>query len=265
MPTAILLGLPKGQVDRIRGALDRTTCAWRSGWSVQFVPPTGKSWPQIRKADIDAVLRNATQCSNSVHVLVVTNQGGGHKQEISAHFVPHFRLRWLPGQWLELPHPSPGVFISKVNEELADEEDWIERVQPRDTKAALLLPQMAFDTRLRDLWDLAGKHGDGCNEASFRCLDKFKSAHYKHHTIGHHDRNYYWTDDKNLIFDHAGARHGQVPECREWKYSYRLPAGFHYDVRHAQKRDFVVTGVQRCQSVAAGGYVNIDAHGYFRE
>jgi len=81
MAVAILLGLPKPQSDRIRGALNRFACTWRTGWSVQFVPPTGKSWPTIREADIRSALSEAMQCNDSVHVLVLTNQGGSHKHD----------------------------------------------------------------------------------------------------------------------------------------------------------------------------------------
>lgn len=265
MAVAILLGLPKPQSDRVRGALNRSLCNWRTGWSVRFVPPTGKSWPTIREADIRSALNQAMQCNDSVHLLVMTNQGGGHKKDIAACFVPQFRLRWLPGKWLELPYPSPEVFVEKVNEALADEDDWIEQVQPRDTKAALLLPKVAFASRMRDLWDLAEKYGEGCNKASARRLIEFQNAHYKRHSSEGRPRSNSWIDDHNLIFDHAGARHGQAPDDRSWKYSYRLPSGFHYDVRHAQDRCFDINGMQRRQSIPAGGYVNIDAHGFFRD
>ena len=263
MPVAIILGLPKSQADRIKGELKKSTRPWSDGWVVYFFPPTG-AHGQIREADVKVALSNASRAGESVHILGITNQGGDRKKEIAASFLPYFRFRWLPGQWLALPYPSPNEFIVKINETFIDEDEWREIVQPKDVSSALLLPELAFSTKLLDLWDLAIRYGDGCNIGCSRRKEEFKREHYKSHTSEKHAKDYFWTDDGRRIFDHTQEQHGEAPELRQWKYSFQIPSGFHYDVRHADSRKFTVTGVVRSETVKAGGYVNLDSHGYFR-
>ena len=47
--------------------------------------------------------------------------------------------------------------------------------------------------------------------------------------------HYQWIDDRDLIFGRNGARHADAPFPRGWKFSYRLPDGFHYDIMHLEK------------------------------
>ena len=258
------MGLPKQQADRIKGELKKSNHMWSDGWVVHFVPPTGEN-SQIREADVKVALLNAQNADGSAHILGITNQGGHKKKEIAARFLPYFRFRWLPGEWLALPYPSPQEFIIKVNETLIEEDDWREIVQPGDISSALLLPESAFSTKLSDLWNLAAKYGEGCNAGCARRKDEFKRTHYKPHTSEKHARDYFWTDDGSRIFDHTQEQHGDAPDLRKWKYSFRIPDGFHYDVRHAAGRKFTVTGAIRSKDVKAGGYVNLDPHGHFRD
>lgn len=264
MPTVIIFGLPKSQADRIKGELKKSGQRWPDGWAVHFAPPTGAK-DQIREADIRATLESARRIEDSAHIFGITNQGGGRKQEIAAHFVPYFRFRWLPGQWLALPYPSPEEFIARIAETLTDEDEWKRDVQPKDISAALLLPECAFSSKLSDLWDLATKYGDGCNAGCARRKVEFERVHYKPHTSGKHAKDYFWTDDDLRIFDHTQAQHGEAPALRQWKFSFKLPDGFHYDVRHAIGRKFTVTGATRKETIEVGGYVNLDSYGYFRD
>ncbi|WP_155803424.1 hypothetical protein [Bordetella sp. FB-8] len=261
---AIIFGLPKPQADRIKGEIKKGVHVWSDGWIVHFVPPTGAK-SQMREADIRVALTNATAANQSVHVLGITNQGGDTKKETAAHFLPYFRFRWLPGQWLALPYPSPEDFISKVNETLVDEDDWRRVVQPDSIASPLLLPESSFSTKLSDIWDLATRYGDGCNAGCDRRKNEFDRIHYKPHTSKKHAKDYFWTDDAQRIFDHTKEQHGEAPELRQWKYSFRIPIGFHYDVRHAEARKFTVAGAIRSENVESGGYVNLDSHGHFRD
>src|SRR5207249_6144647 len=74
-----------------------------------------------------------------------------------------------------------------------------------------------------------------------------------------------WVDSSNRIFDHTGARHGRPPFPRGWKYSYRIPDGFHFDVTVLDDRAFVLCDALGANHTAdAGGYLNVDPHGYVR-
>lgn len=264
MPTAIILGLPKGQADRVRGELRTSGRTWHGGWSVHFVPPTG-AHSQLREADIRTALNNAAGATESVHVFAITNQGGDRKQEIAAHFSQYFRFRWLPGQWLALPYPTPSQFIDRVDETLADEDEWRQAIQPTDVSSCLLLPASAFATRQADLWDLARRYGEGTTTGCGRRKEEFERAHYKPHTCKSHAKDYFWIDDDQRIFDHTGSQHAVPPPIRQWKYSYRIPSAFHYDVKHANGNKFTVTGASKTETIKSGKYTNIDAHGHFRD
>ena len=65
-----------------------------------------------------------TKTSESTHFGESRTKGGGVKANLASAFVPGFRFRWLPSEWLSLPYPTPIEFIYKVNELLADEEEW---------------------------------------------------------------------------------------------------------------------------------------------
>ena len=264
MPTAIILGLPKGQADRIKGKLKNSVRSWCSGWSVHFVPATG-AYSQLREADIRTALTNATRANESVHVFAITNQGGGRKQEVAANFTPYFRFRWLPSQWLALPYPSPEEFIEKVDETLAEENEWRQAIQPDGVSSCLLLPAIAFSTKMADLWQLALLYGEGTTIGCERRKVEFEGEHHKPHTSEKHPKDYFWTDDEQRIFDHTGPQHGEPPELRQWKYSYRMPPGFHYDVRHGRGHKFSVIGALKTELVKQNQYVNLDAHGHFRD
>jgi len=66
-----------------------------------------------------------------------------------------------------------------------------------------------------------------------------------------------------LIFGRDGPPHTGAPFPRGWKFSYRLPDGFHYDVKHLeQRRFFIIDAVGMRHPSGAKGYINVDPHGY---
>lgn len=264
MPLAIIFGLVKGQSDRIKAQANHSKSKFREGWTVRFQHATGAN-SIIREADVRVALFEARRATESVHILAITNQGGGFKPALAREFIPVFRFRWLPSEWLSLPYPTPMEFISRVNELLIDEEDWQGRVQPKDHVSPLLLPQVTFSTHLNDMWDMAARYGEGNNIGCERRLQNFHQCHWKHHSNGRYARKSFWTDDDHRVFDHTGPPHAPAPVERAWKFSYRIPQGFHYDLRHAQGRKFIARGAVKDEQVENEGYVNIDPHGHFRD
>ena len=262
MPIAIILGLVKGMSERIKAQVTQGV-RFREGWTVRFQPATGAR-NDILNSDIRAALFHAREVVDSVHIFAITNQGGDAKKKVTCQIVPAFRFRWLPGEWLSLPYPTPIEFISRVNELLIDEEDWRARVQPKDQTSPLLLPQMTFSTALSDIWDMAARYGAGNNLGCENRLQAFHQRHWKQHANGHYARKSYWTDDHLRVFDHTGAAHAAAPLERSWKFSYRIPEGFHYDLRQAQGRKFIARGAISERQVENDGYINIDPYGYFR-
>ncbi|MFZ2308514.1 MAG: hypothetical protein WAW34_14370 [Rhodoferax sp.] len=264
MPLAIIFGLAKGQSDRIKAQANHSAVSFREGWAVRFQLSTGAN-QNIRAADVRAALSEARGAAESVHILGITNQGGNVKAALAREFIPAFRFRWLPSEWLSLPYPTPMEFVARVNELLIDEEDWRAKVQPNDRASPLLLPQRAFSTSLNDAWDMATRYGEGNNIGCERRLLDFHQRHWKQHSSGHYARKSFWTDDDQRVFDHTGPTHAPAPVERARKFSYGIPEGFHYDLRQAQGRKFVARGAVSDRQVETEGYVNIDPYGYFRD
>jgi hypothetical protein len=264
MPLAIILGLAKGQSDRIKAQVKNPETPFRINWHVRFQFSTGVN-QSIRASDVRAALSEARSAKDSAHVLAITNQGGDFKGDLAREFTPAFRFRWLPSAWLSLPYPTPIEFISKVNELLIDEEDWREKVQPKDHASPLLLPAITFSTPLGNAWDMAARYGEGNNIGCERLLQAFHQRHWKNHSSGRHPRKSIWTDDDQRVFDHTGSRHAPAPIERASKFSYKIPDGFHYDLRHAQGKKFVARGAVSIRTIERDGYVNLDPYGYFRD
>jgi len=162
--------------------------------------------------------------------------------------------------YLATPDPTP--FLERLTADLAEEEIWSSRVKPTSIGSPLLLPECSFDVGggHRNMWRHARSYGDTLNiEGAAKAVRDFervylrKAAHYQ------------WIDDRDLIFGRDGPRHADAPFPRGWKFSYRLPDGFHYDVKHLEQRKFTLSdaaGVRHASG--AKGYINIDPHGYVR-
>ncbi len=72
-------------------------------------------------------------------------------------------------------------------------------------------------------------------------------------------------DQRGRIFDEDGERHGVAPFPRGWKYSYRIEAGFHFDITSSDGRRFVVSdAIGMRNRVGAGAHLNMDPHGHVR-
>ena len=106
MPLAIILGLAKGQSERIKGQAKNPETPFRGGWQARFQFSTGVN-QSIRASDVRAALSEARSAKDSAHILAITNQGGSAKADLARAFIPAFRFRWLPSEWLSLPYPTP--------------------------------------------------------------------------------------------------------------------------------------------------------------
>ena len=139
------------------------------------------------------------------------------------------------------------------------ESQWRNKIRPRNTSAAPLLPETSFVPKSRrDMWrriravclnndDLGRVKG---------LIDDFRQIHYK--------RGGYWEDDRGIQFKVDPGRHGSFPPYGRFKFTFCVPEGFHYDVGNSrQNRGFSVNNAEGviCQF---DRYTNIDCHGSVR-
>ena len=121
-----------------------------------------------------------------------------------------------------------------------------------------LLPESSFSPkRYNDMWSrMRSVHLNKDNlERVFMIMRGFRETHYGSGR---------WKDSRGLQFKVAPERHGSNPQYGDFKFSYRLPEGFHYDVSGATaNRGFTIEDAAG-QSHQFHSYTNIDVHGSIR-
>ncbi|MBI4179172.1 hypothetical protein HY522_07110 [bacterium] len=224
---------------------------------------TGRARAEVRGAEVEKAIREANN-HVSPHVLGLSLQDAAVKADIGRKIRPYFRFIWLANRVLgHFPH-SVGSFIEAVNTVLEQEDLWAETVKPRDTASPLLLPACSFeaDGQCHGIWGAAEQFGDAGNiVGAARAIHRFHAIHWQSTREGPRR----WKDLSSRVFNHMGPAHGIAPFPRGWKYSFRLPDGFHYDVTEAEGRAFVLLDIANVRhAVEKGRYLNIDPHGYVR-
>jgi hypothetical protein len=265
MPVAILVGIPTQYFKRIHGSIDRGLTAYRPGWNVEYVP-ANRSTPGVFPRESRSALERAEKCGGA-HLIGVSKQDRETRQSIEADLRCYFRFRWLDNRLLSYIGSHVPSFVDGFNVILAEEEMWAEKVKPQDYLSPLILPELCFESShpAGRLWQLAEQYGELGNVLdAARTVEIFREKHWLS-TDGGGRRRRRWVDTSDRVFDHTGERHGRPPFPREWKYSYRIPDGFHFDVTILHRRPFVFTDSQgNAHPVDASKNVNVDPHGIVR-
>jgi hypothetical protein len=260
METAILLGIPSPYVARLRNALESHGGPPKE-WSLLFVPAPKKD-PEINQGTVRQACRFADARPNP-HILGFSAQQ--HRSEWTSELAQCFRFRWcdqLVSLLNCLATPNPAPFLERLTADLAEEEQWSSRIKPMDMGSPLLLPESSFSVGggHKHLWRHARSYGDQANiEGAAKAVREFERVYLRK------QEHYQWIDDRNLIFGRNGPHHAAAPFPRGWKFSYRLPDGFHYDIEHLEDRKFSITDIFGAPHPSpAKGHINIDPHGYVR-
>lgn len=146
-----------------------------------------------------------------------------------------------------------------------EEQYWIDNIKPQSYGSPLILPRI-FNSRndLRAMWDQAESYNNLDNlKAATRLIEIFPEVHRKKIQEPRFKKNP-WVCEREWIWKDDGARHGDPVFPDDWKYSYQLDDGFHYDVEclHKTKSSFVdADGVAHR---LAKGYLNVTAQGRVR-
>jgi hypothetical protein len=260
METAILLGIPSPYVARLRNAL-ASHGGLPHDWFLLFVSAPKKN-PEINQGTAHHACQLADK-HPSPHILGFSTQQ--HRSELAAELKECFRFRWCDQLVSSLNHlatANPAPFLERLAADLAEEEQWSSRIKPMDLGSPLLLPECSFSVGggHKHLWRHARSYGDGANiEGAVKAVREFQRVYLRK------ERHYQWIDDRDLIFGRNGPRHAEAPFPRGWKLSYRLPDGFHYDIKHLDDRKFSIADVVGAVHPSAPkGYINMDPHGYVR-
>lgn len=256
MPVALIAGLPQGMIGRIKSKLKSARLP--VGWEIRFAPGSSAKRPSVGCDALEDIVGHMN-ASERPHIIGVTDFRE-QRAEVARRLVPHFRVRWLASD-IFLAQSQEMVDLTQAAVE--EEAEWIARVLPADEKHALVLPAI-FDTSCKDgamtIWERAATWGDeSLIKAAERLVGRFNSVHRKRGQICH--------DGRGLAWNHAGQRHGGIPVPRNWKFSLKLPDGFHFDVAYPAPKEYSITdavGVRHTASKGPTHHLNIDAHGHVR-
>jgi hypothetical protein len=268
MPTALFAGLPQRSLARLKAILASAETIMPD-WTFRFWV-TQKSAPDLQIRDRKAIHAEAEKIG-ALHVLGLSTSD--NRSEVAEAIRPFFRFRWFDNVLLhKLNSPDPTEFIEATRLVLQEEQDWENRVMPIDVSDALILPESCFgcSAALKTMWQKAQAYGsEDSVPAAERAITAFKREYYRRIEFkprGQAPRQQSkWVDSRNLVFDESGARHGIAPVPRDWKLSHRLETGFHFDISKHNNDRFVIQDREGIpHRIEKRGYINIDAHGYFR-
>ena len=259
MPTALIAGIPIAADTRLGRAL-RRGLKFRGDWEIRRIRSHSRSSPGVSPTNVTALLEAVAD--PDVVTLLMFTRDGEEKQRLRPSFEPFFRIIWPRRGLLQLLHSDVGEFIKEVNSLLQCEEEWTSKVKPQDHRSPLVLPECSFVASVnnRRVWRLALEFGDTNRiEGASRAIGKFWRDHYT--DVENTGRR--WIDSDDRVFDHTGPSHGKAQFPRNWKFSYALPQGFHFDVTHRDGRAFGMIDCHVTRHVVAGnGYLNVDPHGH---
>lgn len=252
-PIAVVAGVSLGSYQR---------SDWRpvrSGWVIRVLPSQ-----QLRHGNLKEIWKRVLNVGDErlhrtdagVHFLLAHD-----REDERPLFRRELRRRSLRAVWLDRQLSTrygSSDFRRAIDSLLEFEEAWRQRLRPH-LNSPLLLPESAFETRanVRDTWgrvhDVVVGHDD--IGAVREAVQRF---------VREHRKGSGWTDTRRLRFS-RGTPHGQhgLSSWRRQKLGFSLPSGFHFDVRHEQRRGFQLIdqdGTRREFNV----YTNVDPHGYLR-
>lgn len=252
MKTLIVAGVPRPLFDRNRNYAPAV-----DGWLVSVNPAVG------RVADLktcwDAVLREVfREASAYLPHVAATHHDFNERRSFEQSAYLKFRLIWIEPR--ELSSYGTPRFTEMIQRIAAFEAEWSDYLQPRDAKNPALLPEGTFDpaSKVADLWRRVQRVSPGSTDTLDRVRGVRRLFEREHRVKAG------WLDQRSLVFAHDGPYHGTpVDRERRWKYGYRLPDAFHFDVRHVGGRAFMLKD-HRTESVRFKRYANVDPYGHLR-
>lgn len=266
MTTVILAGLTRDHVQRINASIRRGEANYHSSWQVEYFF-SNKNQPELSDKDIEHLLRKAEEYGGA-HIIGISKQDGAIRNRIRDRILRHFRFLWLNNLLLSYVGNNTKQFVHELNEVLEEECLWAKNVKPNHLDSPLILPETCFYTASRtrnNIWNLSEQYGDEGNiRAAAKAIATFSCSYWRTTSpTGHYRSRRKWIDDNNFVFDHQGERHGEAPFPRNWKYSFHIEDGFHFDVSELNGKKFSIKDCNnKVHSPSLGEHVNLDSHGW---
>ena len=251
-PLALVAGIPKGLHQRTP---QEPSC---DGWDVRTIPsmkPGKCDFSRIATRVFNEADEAETSSHDGVHLIVAHE---GHRDQFKEDLrFRCYRVAWLPPASAK-QYGDP-AFEDALCNLLAFEASWRTTLRPT-INSPLLLPegQFAAEDSTKDMWERV--FGVGQTKDDLGAVEETIARFRRHHR---HKQG--WRDTKALVFDRHGPPHGThgLPTWRRRKFTFALPAGFHFDVTHERGRRFELTPAEGTRE-SYHSHANIDAYGYAR-
>lgn len=259
MPTFILAGFQRNLAPRIKKALENGAAQF-AGWTSLSLVGHQNNQHDIGLDQIDELLAMAEE-HDGAHIFGVSTLST--RGEVEERIRPHFRFRWLDAKPVGLVGSGDeATLITALSQALVEENYWLNNVKPKDSASPLALPDIfTCQKDLKDIWRLSQSYNNqGHLEAAVKRIAKFTSYHRRRidgfkNTPWHADDDWIWEDD--------GERHGNPDFPMDWKFSLKLPDGFHFDVSAEVKGKTHFTD-RRGKRHVFKKHLNVTAHGEVR-
>ena len=249
MPLLIIAGIPTSVTKRNRSYRPQV-----DDWNIQLIPSRDNKRPDLQSCWPE-VLAKASGDVQGAHVFAYHYREDEYP-EFNSRMHDRHRLVWMARD--TLGYYGSDMYTEMIEQYLDFECRWRDMLRPRGVDAAGLLPESSFSPKkYKDMWSrMRSVHLDKDNlERVFMIIRGFRDTHYGSGR---------WEDNRGLQFKAAPARHGSNPRYGNFKFTFRLPEGFHYDVSgNTADRSFTIEDAEG-RSHQFHSYTNIDFHGSIR-
>ena len=264
-PMLIVAGIPIALYQRIK-----TSPILQSfpGWQLRIIPSKHYRRASLHPGQVQEVVQLSVGQGVGSHVLAFSGEPKDNIRDEIRELRRHFRFRWIRNEYLGFLPVQVDVFVEHIKREAEFEVEWRQVIQPKDVGSPLLLPERSFTPRTKShIWQQASRISPprpDVRKAQIRSLiediEGFRDAHRD---------GQFWNDSVGLKF--SNGYHSEPPaEIWYWKYNWRVPDFFHYDVTHFRNSDFEVRGYDQSYNeqrffVKGQDHINTDCHGRCRK
>ncbi len=249
MPTLIIAGVPRSVIQRNKGYTPQV-----DEWSVELIGSRDKRNPDLRSCWKD-VMSIAAKSENGAHIFAYHHREDEYPI-FNRKMHDRHRLVWMERNTLKCF--GADIYSAMIRKHITFESAWRERLRPQSIDAPSLLPEMSFSPKkYKDMWiRIRSVHlGKDDIERIYKIIRDFRATHYNKGR---------WEDATGLQFKVAPERHGSFPSYGNFKFTYRLPDGFHYNVQNSRpNRRFDIKSAEG-NSCKFRKYTNVDCHGSIR-
>lgn len=262
MTIFILAGFQQSIAADVKKALTAGQSAGRlNGWDYRTFPSEKRDLTTIGQKQIDTLCKLAAS-NGGAHIFGVSKERD--RERIEDQIRPYFRFRWVePAVVLQTGGGNHAPLLDALEVATAEENYWVANIKPISVSTPLILPDIFNAIRdLEEVWRLSESYNNlGHLEAAANLIARFPKEHRRKID---EVKGTPWLASNSLIWDDGGPRHGTPPFPKNWKYSFEIDQGFHFDVSaHSGKKASFKDSLGKSHAMPKG-YLNVTAHGEVR-